>query len=1014
MIYIAVLNNLIVNGSARFLNKLYANDVDIGSNLSIAGNIEAEGTLDIGNNVYLNNKLALRGFDTYLRVNDTGTFTNGVYFGTSRVRTDNSFEVGNGSSLSFNATMSAITLNKPTTINSTLSVPNVATITTGNIATVNSSKITATNIDVKGKIHAVEFDLENIMDLGGSFIVAPTLIVPSSSEEGTKTLKVKRGSNTTSMIFTIQDPSIIAGGIAGFAWAANYKVKVSGLVNNTVLGTCTGYINYTNIGSNTIQITLINADAEIVSAIAPTTDTSYETYKLNIMLYNTDTTSVSSETKPLGIYLQHYELTNNPIINVWNGQTTTPKVRIGYLEGITYKNTALGTNADNSWGLYSDNVFLEGQIIANGGTIGGYDIGTNNLKKGSTRNADGSFWLTPSGENTTMSNLNSTALNWAMTVGQNFGVTTGGGVYATSGKIGKWNISANDLYNGTIGSTTSALVSIGTSSNADIGGSGASSHTWSFTAGSKFGVTNTGALYCNDIHATSGTIGSYTLNANYLQSTDGTTGMSVADNSSTANWAFWAGGASTSAAKFRVTHDGILYATSAEITGDIAANTLHVGASSNPNHLIYENNTIDLSTDWLKFDSSTETVSIGKKTSSTSLQTKIKSDSFWITGDDSTTIVYMGNESRPITDTFVSDGETLTYTLSEAVASGGTVWPSSVIVSGVVGRQLTVTSASLPEAGDYFTYTYTPANIQTYYSMGYRGGNENKGNYSFAQGCATEAPGFASHAEGEETAARGECSHSEGMFSVAQGSCSHAQGLETRASGEASHSEGSYTIAAGKSSHAQGDSCWADGEASFATGIQSAAEGEASNALGEGAYARKKAQTVIGTWCDEDTSTTTTHPSGNTDYGTYAFIIGNGQSYSSPHSNALTVDWRGNLICNNHQVGIVAQGYQTVDGIPWRYRRWSNNFLELWTSVTITPTAANRATSKTINFPFYMTTSYFNGQASLSGIPEITTCHIGLTPQTANNKYFAVNLNIYASNTTQRGVYIYLSGNYTT
>ena len=101
---------------------------------------------------------------------------------------------------------------------------------------------------------------------------------------------------------------------------------------------------------------------------------------------------------------------------------------------------------------------------------------------------------------------------------------------------------------------------------------------------------------------------------------------------------------------------------------------------------------------------------------------------------------------------------------------------------------------------------------------------------------------------------------------TASGSRSHAEGRETTAIGDSSHAEGSETTASGYYSHAQN----------------------------LGTKAAKRAQTALGTYNEEDTATTTTHPSGTANYGKYAVIVGNGTS-NSARSNALAVDWAGNV-----------------------------------------------------------------------------------------------------------------------
>ena len=118
------------------------------------------------------------------------------------------------------------------------------------------------------------------------------------------------------------------------------------------------------------------------------------------------------------------------------------------------------------------------------------------------------------------------------------------------------------------------------------------------------------------------------------------------------------------------------------------------------------------------------------------------------------------------------------------------------------------------------------------------------GNYSFAEGYIVVASGFGSHAEGSSCKAIGPETHAEGIGTVASGYFSHAEGSETVASGEMAHAQNQKTIAA------------------------------------------KACQTAIGKYNLEDTETTTSKQK--------ALIIGNGTS-NSARSNALTVDWDGNV-----------------------------------------------------------------------------------------------------------------------
>ena len=270
-------------------------------------------------------------------------------------------------------------------------------------------------------------------------------------------------------------------------------------------------------------------------------------------------------------------------------------------------------------------------------------------------------------------------------------------------------------------------------------------------------------------------------------------------------------------------------------------------------------------------------------------------------------------------------------------------------------------------------YSHTEGNNTTasgYTSHAEGGFTTASGDTAHAEGSGTTASGSVSHAEGANTIASGTCSHAEGNFTTASGVYSHAEGEHTEASGGYSHAEGQYTTASDYYSHAQGHSTTASGVYSHAEGSSTTASGLASHAQNEGTKASKKAQTVVGTYNIEDISATTTHPSGDTDYGKYAVIVGNG---TSTRSNALTVDWSGNV----EAAGDVTDGAGTsisdlaIDYIieegttgDWHYRKWHSGRRECWTSLYYANTAMTSAegsgyyaAQKTITFP----TNFFSG-----------------------------------------------------
>lgn len=100
--------------------------------------------------------------------------------------------------------------------------------------------------------------------------------------------------------------------------------------------------------------------------------------------------------------------------------------------------------------------------------------------------------------------------------------------------------------------------------------------------------------------------------------------------------------------------------------------------------------------------------------------------------------------------------------------------------------------------------------------------------------------------------ALGDYSHAEGSKTIASGPYSHSEGFGTKASGHYSHSEGIHTIASSDYQHVQGK------------------------------------------YNVEDTESK------------YAFIIGNGTSNDN-RSNAISIDWDGNIICYGDEISINEQ-----------------------------------------------------------------------------------------------------------
>ena len=209
-----------------------------------------------------------------------------------------------------------------------------------------------------------------------------------------------------------------------------------------------------------------------------------------------------------------------------------------------------------------------------------------------------------------------------------------------------------------------------------------------------------------------------------------------------------------------------------------------------------------------------------------------------------------------ITRTIIANGESTDYTFSPtAINTSYTVTVSDASGGTVTKATSYIKFTTPPTIGAIITIEYTSNNqFNKIFTFGTRDDNFQVGAMSYAEGINIKASGYGSHAEGNRTEASGSHAHAEGSLTRATGAIAHAEGIATIASGWWSHAQNSYTIAASND------------------------------------------QTALGRYNIEDNN------------NIYAFIIGNGDN--STRSNALTVDWNGNIKVANH---LTAIGYTNND-----------------------------------------------------------------------------------------------------
>lgn len=572
----AQLGNLLVTGSSRLLGKLFCEDISIGnsltvktlsatnftstsittSELTVNGNATTTGTLNVGNSatngkLSLNNKIAIRdnGY-SWLGINDQIAFGSGVYFGKSTVRTDGTFQVGDsGSRVLFNT--SSAQFGVPVTINNSLAANN----------------ITATNVTINDTLKAFKYELNTIQDLGGEFCVAPIIYIQSGA-----TVNVSKASATTITVSILDKTAITSDSIQGVRWAENSKIKFQGKIDGLNIR-CSGVMAAKlNATANTMSLTL-TVESSIANHFS-TAKNSASYSDISVMLYQRYGKKIGSTTEnvysPVGIRMSATGSANSaPYVDIWGSKSssdpdtvyTIPSVRLGYLDGLK-----CGTYDCVGYGLYADNVYLNGTIISNSGQLGGFKIGANNLSNG-TWGTDKSVLMSIGTTENKAIGGSSAISGWCFTAGSKFGVTTSGDLYASNANI-SGTINASK---GTIGRFNITDTYLITGSGDTCTGMGENQAFWAGSDDSNNAPFHVG--YDGSIYSIKGSVGGWNIENGKLYAGDGSADNPVAVMQMPQKnnlWTFAVGGKSHSNysdCPFRVSKDGKMRASWASLAG---------------------------------------------------------------------------------------------------------------------------------------------------------------------------------------------------------------------------------------------------------------------------------------------------------------------------------------------------------------------------------------------------------------------------------------------------------------
>ena len=474
----AILNNLIVNGSARILNKIFCKDLTISNTLSVAGTATFLKATDLSGTANNSPAMIIGGPVTSAHIEIDSNEIHAKASGTTVADlwiNSNGGKVYLGSGTSLYAENGGF---HTTDLNST------GTITSVNIN--NSQKITSYDGYFRNNLRATYFDLQYVAELGGAFYVSPTIIFTNPTNF---TIAAASTSGYTYQI-TIQDASLTTTTISGITWKTNAKIKASGTIDGVVTGTMQGIISSITANSSTHKMIIQLKDGNVSSLT--TGNKVGKVTKFSVMVYNIDS-------KPVGILLNCYGQNDKPTIDLYGGTDTNPNVAIGLLTGRSLPK--VGDVDPTGWGIYTSNGFFSGTIYSTSGNIAGWSISTSALYKGtnSTTSTTAGLYLGTDGiRNYKDANNYVTITNGIISAkGANLSGTLSAGAGST---IGPWTISATAIYK-----TSSSW------GNASTGAAYFGNDGISIT--DKFKVSSTGTLT-----STSGTIGGFTIGADSLTS----------------------------------------------------------------------------------------------------------------------------------------------------------------------------------------------------------------------------------------------------------------------------------------------------------------------------------------------------------------------------------------------------------------------------------------------------------------------------------------------------------------
>ena len=316
------------------------------------------------------------------------------------------------------------------------------------------TNLTATNakvmglLDVQGEMHTKSWTNANISNVGGSFYISPTVSTVIASNATPMSITI--GGSANARTFAVSGGAFVTDAVKIYSgsstttasWAVGSHVMVTGNIRlNTTgvdypLGTLTGYLTGA-LAAGGFTVGEISSPA-LETIIAELGTSNLKSYEIKISMFEI---GPKASIKPVGIMMTSYGVDKSTYIDIYGGvnvknssNVTTPNVRIGYLGGLpSYTDSNNVSRQPVGWGIYTDNGYFKGVIVANAGTIGKFTI-TNDLYSGNLA-ATNSVWMSPGTSSSASIGGSSSISGWAFTASNTFGVTKTGHLWANQAHI---------------------------------------------------------------------------------------------------------------------------------------------------------------------------------------------------------------------------------------------------------------------------------------------------------------------------------------------------------------------------------------------------------------------------------------------------------------------------------------------------------------------------------------------------------------------------------------------------